>query len=179
MDQPKDLIQLIKPSERHKQAILEYRDEFLHANETIHGSGDLEHAASFDDWLQTCSNSEQKEKLPEGRVPATQYIGIRLSDGRVVGMLQIRHTLNVALRIHGGHIGYSIRKSERRKGYATQMLKIALRKCKELGIQKVLLTCDPSNIGSAGVIKANGGVIERQVTQDDNDKLDHYWIIIA
>ena len=153
MDQSKDQIQLIKPTVQYEQVVLEYRDEFLQAQETIHGSGGLEHAASFAEWMQACKDSEHEETTPEGRVPATQYLGIRVSDGKLVGMLQIRHSLNDYLKVEGGHIGYSVRKSERRKGYASEMLRVALTVCKDLGIQKVLLTCDSDNIGSASVIK--------------------------
>jgi predicted acetyltransferase len=170
---------LVKPTVQHKQAILAYRDEFLQNQEKIHGSGDIEHAASFETWLQTCTVGEREETMPKGRVPATQYLAITVSDSKLVGMLQIRHSLNNHLKIQGGHIGYSVRKSERRKGYATQMLGTALIICKQLGIQRVLLTCASANIGSAGVIRANNGVYEKQLTLEDGSKLDHYWVQLA
>lgn len=164
------------PEPRHKEAVLDYRDEFLQNGETIHGSGNIEHAASYESWLQSCTDSQHRATVPEGRVPATQYIAIRRSDNRLVGMLQIRHELNKGLRIQGGHIGYSVRKSERRKGYATEMLKQALVICKKHGIQEVLLTCSPLNTGSAKVIKSNGGVYDKGVILPNEEKLDHYWI---
>lgn len=174
-----DAIKLVKPSLKHKHAVLEYREEFLNAHETIHGSGGLEHLTSFEEWLKLCVDSEREETVPEGRVPATEYLAIRKSDEKVVGMISIRHRLNDYLQREGGNIGYSVRKAERRKGYATQMLGAALEVCKELGIRRALITCEPDNLGSAGVIKANGGVYEKQVTREDGGKLDHYWVAIS
>lgn len=174
-----DRIELIKPTTDYKKQILGYRDEFLDNKETIHGGGGLERFDTFEKWLKVCADSEHQETIPKDRVPATQYAAIRASDGKVVGLLQIRHSLNDHLKLEGGHIGYSVRKSERRKGYGTEMLKAALRKCKELGITKVLLTCEPENIGSSSVMKANGGKFEKQVTLKDNSKLDHYWITLT
>ena len=170
---------LRKPTAKDKQAVLAYRDEFVNNNETPHGSGEIQGSNSYKSWLRGCADMEDRDKVPQGKVLATQYLAIRESDKKLVGMLQLRHALTERLRRQGGHIGYSVRKSERRKGYATEMLKNALIVCKELGISKVLLTCDPDNIGSATVMKANGGVHERQVTLEDGSKLDQYWINLA
>ena len=63
----------------------------------------------------------------------------------------------------GGHIGDGIRPSERRKGYATAMIGLALEECRKLGINKVLMTCDKTNIGSAKSIMNNGGVLESEL----------------
>ena len=169
-------IKLIKPALSNKQAVLEYRDEFLNAHETIHGSGSLERFATFEEWLKACEDNEHKDRIAKDRVPATLYLAVRQSDGRLVGMIDVRHSLNEFLKAIGGHIGYSVRKSERRKGYASQMLKLALMRCRELGIKDVLVTCESTNVASAGVIKANGGMYEKQVVTEDFGKLDHYWI---
>ena len=92
-------------------------------------------------------------------------------------MFQIRHYFNAYLEKYGGHIGYSVAPSERRKGYASQMLKLALPKCKELGIDKVLITCIEDNIGSRKTILANGGVYESSVYEpDEKINLERYWI---
>jgi predicted acetyltransferase len=179
MSQPKDRIKLVRPRDSDEQAVIEYRDEFLDAGETIHGSGGLERFSTFEEWLKNCIASENQETLPKDRVPATQYLAVRESDGRLVGMIQIRHCLNEHLRLEGGHIGYSVRRSERRKGYATQMLRAALNACPGLGIKEALVTCEPNNIGSAGVIKANGGVYKRQVRLGNGERLDHYLITIS
>ena len=172
-------IELVKPTIDHKQAVLEYRDEFLAAQETVNGSGGIERYALYEEWLKQCVNNEHKDRIANDRVPSTQYLAVRQSDRKLVGMIDVRHSLNEFLKKVGGNIGYSVRKSERRKGYASQMLRLALIRCKELGINEVLITCESSNVASAGVIKANGGVFERQIVTDDFGAMDHYWIKIS
>ena len=92
-----------------------------------------------------------------------------------VGAVNIRHYLNDALLRSGGHIGDGIRPSERRKGYATAMIALALEECKKLGIEKVLMTCDKNNIGSVKSIVRNGGVLENEI-EDDGHIEQRYWI---
>lgn len=76
----------------------------------------------------------------------------------------------------GGHIGYEVRPSERRKGYATEMLRLALKKCVDLGITKVLITCDKSNLGSAKTIQNQGGVLENEFLEENGELAQRYWI---
>ena len=103
------------------------------------------------------------------------FLAIREEDNKLVGMINIRHTLNEYLYNYGGHIGYSVRKIERRKGYAKEMLKIALEECIKLGIEKVLITCDVDNIASAKTIKSCGGILENEVPNDGRLN-QRYWI---
>jgi len=77
-----------------------------------------------------------------------------------------------------GHIGYGVRPSERRKGYATQMLALALEKCRTLNIEKVLVSCDKDNIGSAKTIMKNGGTLFNEYTEDDGNITQQYWITL-
>lgn len=92
-----------------------------------------------------------------------------------MGAVNIRHYLNDALRKTGGHIGDGIRPSERRKGYATAMIALALEECKRLGIRKVLMCCDKENIGSAKSIVKNGGILENEVEAEGHIE-QRYWI---
>ena len=92
------------------------------------------------------------------------------------GAVNIRHYLNDSLLKEGGHIGDGIRPSERRKGYATEMIRLALTECKKLGIEKVLMTCDKDNIGSARSIIKNGGILENEFVNSEGNIEQRYWI---
>ena len=170
-------IYLVQPDESYRQAILEYRNEFVANDEVIHGSGGLDQVDTFDEWMQKIRNDQDPATVPEGRVPATEFLAIRKSDNRLIGVIQVRHELNDFLLKHGGHIGYSVRKSERRKGYATQMLQQALDFCQnELGLDRTLITCDKDNRGSAKVIVLNGGILENEFITDEGTVVQRYWI---
>ncbi len=170
-------IYLTQPDKSHRQAILEYKNEFITDDEVIHGSGGLDQTDTFDEWMQKIRNEQDPKTVPEGRVPATEFLAIRKSDDKLVGMIQVRHELNDFLLKHGGHIGYSVRKSERRKGYATQMLQQALGFCQnELRLDRVLTTCDKNNSGSAKVILLNGGILENEFIADEGTVVQRYWI---
>ena len=109
------------------------------------------------------------------RVPDTVYFALDLDRNIFVGGCSIRHYLNDRLLIDGGHIGDGVRPSERRKGYATEIIGLALLKCKELGIDRVLICCNKTNIGSAKSIINNGGVLEDERMVDDV-LVQRYWI---
>ena len=144
------------------------------------GTDGLRHFDDPEKWIEHCILSGNPQNVPEGRVPATQYIFVREHDGKIVGMLQIRHYLNDYLEKYGGHIGYSVAPSERRRGYASQMLKTALTKCQELGLDKVLITCIDHNEGSRKTILANAGVYESTVYEPDEQvSLERYWIVLS
>lgn len=166
---------LVFPSLKHEKEAKAYVLEFKNNNEKdIPGAGNLQ-KLDYNEWLVKVNNDLSKEKLEKGRVPAIQYFG--MIDDRIIGTIQIRCELNEYLLNFGGHIGYSIRPSERRKGYADEMLKLALEKCKEIGIFKVLITCNKNNIGSAKTIIKNGGILENEViNQSENEITARYWI---
>ena len=98
---------------------------------------------------------------------------------RLLGAINIRHHLDDYLLREGGHIGDGIRPSERRKGYATEMIRLALIECRELGIEKVLMTCDRDNIASAKSIINNGGILENEFINSDGVIKQRYWITIC
>lgn len=122
------------------------------------------------------ANQERKGiNLEKGKVPSSLYWVIR--GNKAIGRVSIRHKLNEKLRTIGGHIGYSLIPEERGKGYGTEMLRLALIKAKSLGIKKVFITCDETNLASKGVILANGGVLAGKIANPEKGvpKLQ-FWI---
>jgi predicted acetyltransferase len=107
--------------------------------------------------------------LPPDQVPQTTYF-LRRPDGILVGTSRLRHRLNPGLEIEGGHIGYDIRPSERRRGYGTRILALTLEKARERGLARVLVTCDDDNVGSARVIERNGGRLQDRVISPHSGK---------
>ena len=171
------MMKLIEPTMEYVQQIRVYRKEFIDSGSSMDGTGALRKIEDPREWVEYSDKLKNPGTVPEGLVPATQYIFVREEDQKIVGMLQIRHCFNDYLEKYGGHIGYSVAPSERRKGYATQMLGLALPECKELGMDKVLITCIQGNEGSKGTILNNGGVYESTVYEPNDDLyLERYWI---
>lgn len=169
------ILKLVEVSENFREQVLEYKDEFDNNNEILHGTAGLGKAENFEEWLKAIVDNSFEETVRQGFVPSSTYLAVRVEDDKLLGMIDIRHKLNEYLFNFGGHIGYSIRKSERRKGYAKEMLEQALGKCREMGLDKVLITCDKENIASASTIKSQGGVLENEVNEED-EIVQRYWI---
>ena len=112
----------------------------------------------------------------DGKVPDSVFFLLDEERSILLGAVNIRHYLNDYLLKYGGHIGDGIRPSERRKGYATKMIELALIECKKLGIDKVLMVCDKSNIASAKSIIKNGGILEDEFMDEDGEIQQRYWI---
>ncbi len=174
-----DKLKLIEPTMEYANEILRFRQEFLDCGDSMDGSSYLRKFERAEDWLEKVERYKHRETVPPGRVPATQLICIRESDGKLVGMIDVRHTLSDYLRDFGGHIGYSVRPSERRKGYAAWMLQNVLPYCKSLGMDDVLVTCLADNEGSRRTILRSGGVYAETVREPQEDVLlEKYWIHI-
>ena len=119
------------------------------------------------------------ENLKPGIVPMTTYWLVR-TDGKIVGESRLRHCLNPALEIEGGHIGYMICPSERRKGYGRLILALTMEKAVALGLKRVLVTCDTDNTGSSRIIEKNGGVLDGYaVSPSDGKQISRYWIDLS
>ena len=166
---------LIKPDLSYADEIIKYKEESLKENPLINGSAGLNRFSSIEDWLEELKKRSSEDTGPEGLVPSSTYLGIREKDNYIVGMIDIRHYLNEYLTQVGGNIGYSVRKTERNKGYAKQMLKLALEKCKELKIKKVLITCDEDNIASEKVILSANAKFE-DIRCIDGENIKRFWI---
>ncbi len=166
------MIELFEPKIMDEKEVLEMVNEYLTNNSKINGSrGLLKLLPRYDLWLKSLT-----EKNINNLVDST-YLAKRNNDNKVIGFINIRHELDEEFLLTGGHIGYSVRPSERNKEYATMMLKIALEKCYKLGIEKVLVTCNKSNPASRKVILKNGGIFENEVLEDNGEIVERYFIM--
>ena len=174
-----DELFLTLPEERYCQQIVDFRREYLEACSSMDGCGALRRTDDPLAFLQACRDDTAMETLRPGRVMATLFLCVRRSDDKILGMIQIRHYFNEYLEKYAGHIGYSIRPTERRKGYATEMLRLALPFCRELGLKQVLISCEPDNIGSEKTILKNGGLYESTVYEPgEGIYLKRHWITL-
>ena len=172
-------MKLIEPTMEYSEQIRAYRQFFLDSGDSMDGTGGLRQFDDPRDWIDYLARHKDPKTVPEGRVSSTQFIFVREEDRKIVGMIDIRHRLNEYLEKYGGHIGYSVRPSERRKGYAKEMLRMALPFCREIGIDKVMITCIDGNIGSEKTILANGGVYEyTRHEPTENEDLKRFWITL-
>lgn len=170
---------LVTPAKEYEKSAFEYIREFLEYNSEINGTGGLNRYDNYDEWLQKLERDLYIPNIPEGSVPANTYFFVRTADNKIIGMINIRHKLNDFLLNEGGHIGYSIRPLERKKGYGTLMLKLGLEKCRELKLNKVLVTCDKENLGSAKVIQNNNGILENEAYSETfSAVVQRYWITL-
>jgi len=165
-------IKLELPTAGREQDALGYRDEFREHDSELNGDGGLGKAEDYGNWVQEKLDWHKGLNVPEKFVPSSTYFAVRGSDDRVVGMIDLRHRLNEYLtKSWNGHIGYSVRPTERKKGYATEMLRLALEECVGRGISPVIVGCDADNIGSKKTILKHGGVLKHESVQDDKPHL--------
>ena len=164
-----DELRLAIPDESLFDEIAAYRQAMLDADSSMDGCGLLKRMEN---------PAECPATTPPHWVPATQFVCLR--GEKIVGMIQVRRELNDYLRNYAGHIGYSVRPDERQQGIATWMLHNVLTYCREIGLKRVMVACEPWNVGSRKTILRNGGVYEKTVHEDgENIDLEHYWISLT
>lgn len=172
-------LMLIEPLEKYSDEISAYRQEFLDNGDSMDGCGSLRRQENPADWIAHSRSLANPTTKLDNWVHATQLVCVRKSDQRIVGMIQVRHSMNDYIRNYAGHIGYSVRPSERKKGYAAWMLKNVLGYCKALGIDEVLVTCLDTNEASRRTILANHGVYQNTIHEpEEKVNLERYIISI-
>lgn len=173
---------LENPSMERKKDVIEYMNEHVKHNSAINGTGSFDHVLEGETY-EECMDRYYKIQDNEyaksiDRCPAKTYFLIRKNDNKLIGMINIRHHLSPKMLVHGGHIGYGIRPTERRKGYNKINLYLGLLKVlEEFNLDKVMLDCDVKNLGSDKTIQALGGVLDRTDIDDYDGALTNvYWI---
>jgi len=179
-----DTIRLISPDQDHAKDIWAFRSEILEndadSEDLFAGCMTLDTCSSVEEWIRICELRSNKATCGEvgSRVPSDTYLAVRQSDDRIVGIIDLRyHIDHPILGTWGGHCGYSVRPSERGKGYGKEMLRLNIQNARKLGIEKMLVTCNTDNLASEKTILANGGVFEKTIDVD-GAQMKRYWITV-
>lgn len=168
---------LVRPTLELKEKALAYREEhFQHEEMIICGSELFDKTESYEEWLTLVTRNADPKTVSENWVVTDTFFAVRESDDRIIGMIDLRHTLNEFLK-DLGNCGYSVRPSERRKGYATEMLCKLLAKAKEAGMKEIQISVEKENTASRKVIEKNGGVYERSFTFE-GERADIFKIVL-
>ena len=165
---------LVRLEEKYREQLEDMLEEWYATGEKI-----VPYAIRKHDYrdFETYREGLDDKAVSPGKVPSTTYFCLDTERNIFVGAVNIRHALNDALLLNGGHIGDGVRPSERRKGIATKMIGLALEECRKLGIDRVLMVCDRENIGSAKSIQNNGGVLENEIVVEGVTE-QRYWITL-
>lgn len=167
------MLKLVKLEEKYREQLFEMMDEWSNSGEKI-----IPYAIRKVDYhnFDLYRESIEVKEETKNSVPDSTYFALDIERNIFVGAVNIRHYLNNQLLKNGGHIGDGVRPSERRKGYATEMIRLALAECKKIGIDRVLMVCYKDNIGSRKSIINNGGVLENEIPAEDGKIDQRYWI---
>ncbi len=165
---------LEEPSIARKEDAIDYALEFYKYASNINGFGGLHrYLNDYEGWLQKLQ--EDYTRIPnEEKVPARTYFLVRDNDKRIVGMVNIRLALNERLSKFGGHIGYSIRPTERGKGYNKINLYLALKVCRQYKINKVFMDADLNNEASWKTMEALGG---KRIREYYDEEFSHTTVV--
>lgn len=176
-------IELIEPEIEYAAEIWDFRQEILawdaDREDQFAGCLSLDVSSSAEEWIKICELRKKEETCAQTgtAVPSHMYLAVRKNDNRVIGMIDLRHHINhPVLGTWGGHCGYSVRPSERGRGYAGEMLRLNIQNAKAFGISRLLITCDVRNKASEKVILANGGIYEKTI-EIDSRQIKRYWIV--
>lgn len=168
----------VEPSMSYAEEISAYREEMLQAESSFDGCLSMKRMPDPKEYVDYCTGFANPSRvLKENGARGTVLLCVRKADNRMVGCMQVHHVLNQQMREITGHVGYSVRPSERRKGYATQMLERAKDYLSSFGFSEIYVSCLPENEASRRTILANGGeYIETVCLEADKVDLERYVI---
>ena len=175
---------LEEPSQERKKDILDYLNEFVLYKSDVNGAGALDKilsGQSFEEALDRCLNMKNEEYAKKyGRCQSKTFLLIRKNDNKLIGMINVRWNLTEEMKRFGGNIGYGIRPTERRKGYNKINLYLGLLEAKKIGLDKVMLDCETSNIASSKTMTSLGGILDRtEIDPYDGILTSVYYIDIS
>ena len=166
-------LKLLPPDISHKEEMMAYVMEFINNGETtVNGSNGLNRIKYYKDWLDHITKNA-KERV-NGRFRSETFLVQRIADGKIIGIVNVRHSLSEN-ECHFGHIGGSILPSERGKGYGTEMTRLGILKAIELGNKKVYMSCDRANVASRKMIENNGLVFEFEHVLSESET----WLVFS
>lgn len=168
-------VSLLTPTTDLQDEYLDFYNEWKDSGETMIPWVITKDPSNFPAMVQELLDAHNGVNLPESWVPDSTY-WLVTDHNRIVGAVNIRHSLTEHLFNAGGHIGYGIRPSERRKGYATKLLELSLEKTKKLNITRALVVCDEVNTASEKTILHNGGVRDDDFIEEDGNVVRRFWI---
>jgi len=162
------------PARKHRRAWKEFLRTF--GQDGARGFATYGDAKTYGKFLRMHRNYVLGRRIPKHHVPGSKFFLMEEGGAKILGVIDIRHRLNDSLLNRGGHIGYAVAPDARGKGYATEMLRLALEACRGLGIRRALITCNKENAASARVIQKSGGVLEDERTDLEGVIFQRYWI---
>lgn len=170
-------IKLVLPTKKHEFQAAEFKKEFFEYGEkVINGSGFLDQL-EYREWLEHTERYRRAETAEDDWVPSTTFFAVRKEDEKIVGIIDVRHHIqHPFLLAYGGHIGYAVRPTERCKGYASEMLELALEYAGAIGLNKVMIGCYTDNIGSIKTIQKCRGKLVEEKLYSDGKPMYIYWI---
>ena len=169
------------PSLERKNEIIDYINEFVEHKSDINGTGSLDKILdgyTFEQALESCLNMQYEEYAKKfGRCQGKTFLLIRKNDNKIIGTINVRWNLTEKVKQFGGNIGYGIRPTERRKGYNKINLYLGLLEAEKLGLEKVTLACESTNIASIKTIESLGGILNSSEIDPSDGILTNIYII--